>query len=122
VLEPALARSVQWPASLDGAQGVEIVQLYDTEAFGLYEHTFAFLRSALGAPARTFSYSASSAPDIRDHVWRCGCGAREKADLCELVPCGKHVLLNRRPPPRARAETITTATRGSDEAVRRLPE
>lgn len=101
---------------------MEIVRFYDTEAFGLYEHTFAFLRSVLGAPARTFSYSASSAPDIRDHVWRCGCGAREKTDLCELVPCGKHGPLNHRPARVNAAETIVTATRGTDEAVRRLPE
>jgi hypothetical protein len=60
----------------------------------LYEHTFAFLRSTLGPPARTFTYTASAAPDLRDHVWRCGCGAREKENLCELVPCGKHEPLN----------------------------
>jgi hypothetical protein len=72
----------------------------------LYEHTFAFLRSVLGPPARTFSYTASAAPDLRDHVWRCGCGAREKHELCELVPCGKHAPLKR----------------GMNEAVRHLPQ
>jgi len=57
--------------------------------------TFAFLRSALGDPARTFSYVASGTPDVHDHVWRCGCAARERARLCSLEPCGKHGLLRR---------------------------
>jgi hypothetical protein len=60
----------------------------------LYAHTFALLRATLGLPARTFSYSASASPDIRDHVWRCGCAARELHDMCELVPCGKHEAVN----------------------------
>ncbi len=82
----------------------------------MYEHTFAFLRATLGPPARTFSYTASAAPDLRDHVWRCGCGAREKHDLCELVPCGKHAPLNRML--RRSDYAIETApTRGMDEAV-----
>ena len=85
----------------------------------MYEHTFAFLRSTLGPPARTFSYTASTAPDLRDHVWRCGCGAREKDDLCELVPCGKHARLNHGPLPRAdyAVETFAPSARGMDEAV-----
>jgi hypothetical protein len=85
----------------------------------LYEHTFAFLRSTLGPPARTFSYTASTAPDLRDHVWRCGCGAREKENLCELVPCGKHAPLKRGPLPRAEraAEIVSPWARGVDEAV-----
>jgi len=85
----------------------------------LYEHTFAFLRSTLGPPARTFSYTASAAPDLRDHVWRCGCGAREKHDLCELVPCGKHAPLNRGTLPRAdyAVEIVSPWARGMDEAV-----
>jgi hypothetical protein len=57
--------------------------------------TFAFLRSALGNPARTFSYASSGMPDVRDHVWRCGCAAREKARLCALDPCAKHRVLRR---------------------------
>jgi len=57
--------------------------------------TFAFLRSALGEPARTFSYAGSGSPDLRDHVWRCGCGARERARLCRLEPCAKHLPLRR---------------------------
>ena len=60
----------------------------------MYDHTFALLRATLGLPARTFSYSASASPDIRDHVWRCGCSARELHEMCELVPCGKHEALN----------------------------
>ena len=84
----------------------------------MYEHTFAFLRSTLGPPARTFSYTASAAPDLRDHVWRCGCGAREKDNLCELVPCGKHAPLNRRPQrPKFSIESVAPGARGMDEAV-----
>ena len=85
----------------------------------MYEHTFVFLRSTLGPPARTFSYSASAAPDLRDHVWRCGCGAREKNDLCELVPCGKHAPLNRGSLPRAERmpRNVIPVARGLDEAV-----
>jgi hypothetical protein len=60
----------------------------------LYAHTFALLRATLGLPARTFSYAASALPNIRDHVWRCGCSAREQHDMCELVPCGKHEAVN----------------------------
>jgi len=83
----------------------------------LYEHTFVFLRSTLGPPARTFSYTASAAPDLRDHVWRCGCGAREKENLCELVPCGKHRPLNRGPLPRAEyaEESVARSARGPAE-------
>jgi hypothetical protein len=83
----------------------------------LYEHTFPFLRATLGPPARTFSYTSSAAPDLRDHVWRCGCGAREKDFLCELVPCGKHRVLNRRSLPRAERAVEATPLRGMDEAV-----
>jgi hypothetical protein len=86
----------------------------------MYEHTFPFLRATLGPPARTFSYTSSAAPDLRDHVWRCGCGAREKDFLCELVPCGKHRPLNRGPLPRAERIAIEAAApgpRGMDEAV-----
>ena len=57
--------------------------------------TFPFLRSALGNPARTFSYASSGTPDVQDHVWRCGCAAREKARLCALDPCAKHRVLRR---------------------------
>ena len=85
----------------------------------MYEHTFAFLRATLGPPARTFSYTSSAAPDLRDHVWHCGCGAREKENLCELVPCGKHRPLNRGPLPREEYpdHTFVPAARGADEAV-----
>lgn len=57
--------------------------------------SFPYLRSVLGAPARTFSYSASGRQPVQDHVWRCGCAAREEGELCTLEPCGTHAALPR---------------------------
>lgn len=58
-------------------------------------HPFEVLRSSLGQPARTFRYSGSGVPNCDDHVWRCGCGARETNGLCDLTPCARHEELNR---------------------------
>lgn len=60
-----------------------------------YQHAFDVLRSSLGPPARTFRYMNSGLPNCEDHVWRCGCAAREVAGKCDLVPCGRHGELNR---------------------------
>jgi hypothetical protein len=57
--------------------------------------SFTYLRSVLGAPARTFSYLSSGREPIEDHVWRCGCAAREESQLCSLEPCGRHEALPR---------------------------
>jgi hypothetical protein len=61
----------------------------------LHQHAFATLRSVLGVPARTFRYQGSGLPNCDDHIWRCGCAAREKAGMCDLTPCGAHTELNR---------------------------
>ena len=61
----------------------------------LYQHTFVFLRSTLGLPSRTFRYAQSGLDDAEDHVWRCGCAAREQSGSCDLVPCDRHTELNR---------------------------
>jgi hypothetical protein len=61
----------------------------------LHQHSFDVLRSTLGAPARTFRYMGSGLPNCEDHVWRCGCAAREVSGMCDLVPCGRHGELNR---------------------------
>jgi hypothetical protein len=61
----------------------------------LHGHTFAFLVSVLGSPARTFRYAASGTSNVDDHVWRCGCAAREKDRFCDLIPCGAHANVNR---------------------------
>lgn len=60
-----------------------------------HQHSFAVLRSALGAPVRTFRYMGSGLPNCEDHIWRCGCAARQKADQCDLTPCSRHEELNR---------------------------
>lgn len=60
-----------------------------------HQHSFEMLRSTLGAPARTFSYQGSGVANCEDHVWRCGCAAREKGGMCSLVPCTAHTELNR---------------------------
>jgi hypothetical protein len=52
------------------------------------------LRSVLGAPARTFSYAQSGIANVEDHLWRCGCAARQQAAACDLVACGRHAELN----------------------------
>ncbi|HEY6236213.1 MAG TPA: hypothetical protein VIW69_14025 [Candidatus Elarobacter sp.] len=31
---------------------------------------------------------------MEDHLWRCGCAAREQAAACDLVACGRHAELN----------------------------
>ena len=58
-------------------------------------HSFAILVSILGRPERTFRYAASGSANVDDHVWRCGCAAREKDRFCDLIPCEKHETLNR---------------------------
>ena len=58
-------------------------------------HPFEALRSTLGPPARTFTYSGSGVPNSEDHVWRCGCAARQQTGLCDLTPCARHEDLNR---------------------------
>lgn len=62
----------------------------------MFGYPFAYLRATLGAPARTFRYVASDAPNIEDHVWRCGCAARESKGACELIACIDHAALDRR--------------------------
>ena len=61
----------------------------------LHQHSFDVLRSTIGAPARTFRYMGSGLPNCEDHVWRCGCAARETAGMCDLAPCSRHEELNR---------------------------
>jgi hypothetical protein len=61
----------------------------------LHQHAFIALRSVLGQPARTFRYMDSGVPNCDDHVWRCGCAAREKGGMCDLTPCAQHTELNR---------------------------
>jgi hypothetical protein len=68
------------------------VSSWRTPVFG---HPFAYLRAMLGAPARTFRYVDSGAPNVEDHVWRCGCAARESAGACELIACDDHGSLER---------------------------
>jgi len=58
-------------------------------------HPFEVLRSVLGPPVRTFTYAGSGVPSCDDHVWRCGCAAREQGGLCDLTPCASHAELNR---------------------------
>ncbi len=60
-----------------------------------HQHSFDVLRSALGVPSRTFRYMGSGLPNGQDHLWRCGCAARQKGEVCELVPCERHAELNR---------------------------
>jgi hypothetical protein len=57
-------------------------------------HSFSLLSSRLGAVARTFTYTDSRAPRFSDHIWHCGCAAREQSGVCELIPCAKHAYLN----------------------------
>ena len=60
----------------------------------IHPHTFGYLRSVLGAPTRTFSYAQSGGANVEDHLWRCGCAAREQAAACDLVACARHAELN----------------------------
>jgi hypothetical protein len=60
----------------------------------VYDHTFSFLRDALGAPLRTFRFVSSSTGNVDDHVWRCGCAARETAGRCSLEACDRHQSVN----------------------------
>ncbi len=82
-------------------------------------HPFSYLRSELGAPARSISYAHSGRAAVDDHVWRCGCAAREKDRFCDLIPCHEHanvnrVLFERRLRENAlRAENKGTGTRSS---------
>jgi hypothetical protein len=62
--------------------------------FVIHPHTFGYLRSVLGTPTRTFSYAQSGVANVEDHLWRCGCAAREQAAACDLVACGRHGGLN----------------------------
>ena len=62
--------------------------------FAIHPHTFGYLRSVLGTPTRTFSYAQSGVANAEDHVWRCGCAAREQASWCDLIACGRHGELN----------------------------
>jgi len=73
--------------------GVRLVSSWRTLVF---DYPFAYLRATLGSPARTFRYVDSGAPNIEDHVWRCGCAAREGKGGCELIACCDHVSLDRR--------------------------
>jgi hypothetical protein len=61
---------------------------------GVFDHTFSFLRAALGAPLRTYRYMSSGTGNVADHVWRCGCAARETGDRCTLEACERHAELN----------------------------
>jgi len=60
----------------------------------VFDHTFIFLRAALGAPLRTFRYMSSGTGNVDDHVWRCGCAARESAGRCTLEACERHSGVN----------------------------
>lgn len=60
----------------------------------MFGHPFVYLRAVLGSPSRTFRYIATGVPNIEDHVWRCGCAAREICGACELVACSAHGLLD----------------------------
>jgi hypothetical protein len=72
------------------------VALHRGNAFVIFhQHPIEVLRSTLGPPGRTFRYQGSGIPNCEDHVWRCGCAAREKSGMCELTPCGRHADLNR---------------------------
>jgi hypothetical protein len=63
-------------------------------AVRVFDHTFSFLRAALGAPLRTFRYLSSGAGSVDDHVWRCGCAARETGGVCTLEACERHAGVN----------------------------
>jgi hypothetical protein len=60
----------------------------------VFDHTFSFLRAALGAPLRSFRYLSSGAGSVDDHAWRCGCAARETGGLCTLEACERHADVN----------------------------
>ncbi len=66
-------------------------------ASSLHPHkpSFVKLRATLGAPLRTMSSMESGLPNFVDHVWRCGCAARERAGVCDHVPCERHGEGNR---------------------------
>ena len=61
----------------------------------IFRHTFTYLRSVLGLPSRTVSYAHGGAPNTEDHIWRCGCAARQQQGACDLIPCARHGELNR---------------------------
>lgn len=57
-------------------------------------HAFPVLYARLGPPAHTFTYGGGHRPVVADHVWLCGCGARDRAAMCDLVPCAQHAYLD----------------------------
>jgi hypothetical protein len=61
----------------------------------IFAHAYSELRSVLGPPSRTVSYAQSGADNTEDHVWRCGCAARQRQAMCDLIPCEQHGELNR---------------------------
>jgi hypothetical protein len=61
----------------------------------MYLLSFSVLRGILGAPSRTYRHEASGVPSAVDHVWRCGCSAREDANGCTAFPCEQHGMLKR---------------------------
>lgn len=63
---------------------------------GYDDHSFSFLSTVLGRPARTFSYEHRNRPAVDEHRWGCGCTAREEMGRCGLSPCDAHRALNRR--------------------------
>jgi len=66
---------------------------------GYDDHSFKFLASVLGKPARTFSYTHRNRPTVDEHRWTCGCAAREEEGRCGLSACDTHRGLNRRRDP-----------------------
>jgi len=70
---------------------------------GYDDHSFSYLSSVLGRPARTFAYTHSSRPTVVEYRWACGCTAREERDSCALRPCPAHRALNRRRDPSSRS-------------------
>lgn len=57
-------------------------------------HPLRSLLVRLGPPAHTFRYSDCRPPAVVDHVWLCGCGARDCAATCDLIPCAEHAYLD----------------------------
>jgi hypothetical protein len=51
--------------------------------------------SSWRTPVFGHPYVDSGAPNVEDHVWRCGCAARESAGACELIACDDHGSLER---------------------------
>ena len=59
------------------------------------KHPFPALLVRLGPPAHTFRYTSDNRPPVvMDHVWLCGCGARDCGASCDVIPCAKHVYLD----------------------------